>query len=1215
VCSLTLPVLDDPDAGSVSPISFDTYRLEITKRPLFGTRFVTFAYQDLNNVGRFIGIYVTAFTKRANMSRTIDVWQGSTPTVAASNTKNYKITKISDTNTGSSGLQPISGEPCYPNKLKAFDNEDSLYRHVFNSPETSFGQPFLGDVLKIENVIYGGGKAHFVQVKNNALYKLISKEAQEDALLSSERLGNITNPFDVSAMITAYQAYLQIYLNGITRRNYAWSYNSILDYNYHAPVENNEEKQRDIHIAQYLFPGVQSVRDRYSINHYQRETAVYIKTDIPLPYPKDTESLLHNVDKNRIEDISRKIISEVDCGSPQGEFDISSVCYYSAIKNNIVNLWGPIYSYDVVDTGFQVLFSETDRITYQTVFGGDTFINRFSFKTKLPFFIDNRVGAPDDSDIFYDEIGNVAYPQHWHSARSVLSDYTTEITSATLLRNIISTKAKYLDCPNSQLPEPDNDNDVVNINRTFYDGKMYMFAYGIPTFYCESSVNVDLRQAFNSREGDFYPNVSTGIPDEWLQQTNVPIVQDNTYYYNVTYSKQNKELFVSHLPLDWKEDFCYTNFPYRAIYSDRQEDYSDNRVNNWLLYRATSKFDFPQNYGKLTAIDGIENRGILTRFENKSLLYNTLLTINTSSPQAAYLGNDTLFKSSPPVDFAETDLGYIGSQHKFLLKIPQGQLTVDAKRGQIFLLSKEGIKDLSSPTLGLNRFFTQHLPFKILKSFPNINVDNHFEGLGLHGVYDSKFDRIIITKLDYTPLSNDIKYDGDFFIEKNIGTIKVKEVVKLTDSDYFCNKSWTLSFNLNTGSWISFHSYLPNFYIGDNTFFYSGLNQSCDIDEVIAAEIVPHTTSTTTTIFRDCAILGSIRTVDCVIEGYAELSTTTTTTTPDPTTTTTSTTEEPTTTTTTTTAAPTTTTTTTPAPTTTTTSTTLELTTTTTTAAPLNSLFRSDSAIDACDIDESEITTTVYIDASNLSGSSYMYQDSGGTIPTANGTYAVLEDTDKYEVVIGDDGEILSIFLCSTTTTTTAAPTTTTTTTPAPTTTTTTTPAPTTTTTTTTIPLFAFMNVGYSAFNSGDACTDGSDLTIYTDSNSGFGNSTEAWNAIDRSSSLSNGFYATDGAWIEVVDNFVINDGVCTTTTTTTVPGLFSIDRSNSVVDGCDVDPGDINIQAYVTDLLVNEYMYSNSEGTTPVGNGTYGVLYNLDQYSVTVSGGDGEITDVTLCP
>ena len=121
--------------------------------------------------------------------------------------------------------------------------------------------------------------------------------------------------------------------------------------------------------------------------------------------------------------------------------------------------------------------------------------------------------------------------------------------------NIISVKAHNLDCPNNQLPATDNP------GRTYYDGKMYMFAYGIPTFYCESSVNVDLRQAFNNKEGDFYPHVSTGIPDDWVQESWVPIAQDNTYYYNITYSKQNKENFFSHLPPNWRDELCFTNFP------------------------------------------------------------------------------------------------------------------------------------------------------------------------------------------------------------------------------------------------------------------------------------------------------------------------------------------------------------------------------------------------------------------------------------------------------------------------------------------------------------------------------------------------------------------------------------------------------------------------------------------------------------------------------
>ena len=104
-------------------------------------------------------------------------------------------------------------------------------------------------------------------------------------------------------------------------------------------------------------------------------------------------------------------------------------------------------------------------------------------------------------------------------------------------------------------------------------------------------------------------------------------------------------------------------------------------------------------------------------------------------------------------------------------------------------------------------------------------------------------------------------------------------MVDLTDPRYFCNKSWSLSFNFNTKSWISFHSYIPNWYIAENNFFYSGLNGGCDL-EIFAAEIVPTTTTTTTeapptttttsTTTLDCSLAGTIELLDCELVGTAE---------------------------------------------------------------------------------------------------------------------------------------------------------------------------------------------------------------------------------------------------------------------------------------------------------------------------------------------------------
>jgi hypothetical protein len=120
--------------------------------------------------------------------------------------------------------------------------------------------------------------------------------------------------------------------------------------------------------------------------------------------------------------------------------------------------------------------------------------------------------------------------------------------------------------------------------------------------------------------------------------------------------------------------------------------------------------------------------------------------------------------------------------------------------------------------------------------------------------------------------------------EDNKIPVVIRTQVYLSDPDYFCNKSWTMSYNMNTGSWISFHTYIPNFYIGENNFFYSGLNGCCDDADaggfqVIAGVLDPKvpTTSTTTTYPRitttstttiiDCTLMGRGVITDCDLDG------------------------------------------------------------------------------------------------------------------------------------------------------------------------------------------------------------------------------------------------------------------------------------------------------------------------------------------------------------
>jgi hypothetical protein len=526
--------------------------------------------------------------------------------------------------------------------------------------------------------------------------------------------------------------------------------------------------------------------------------------------------------------------------------------YYGSIKRILDNPYGQIRSFDIVDTGYyQPLYDSTgNKITSgHTVFGGDTFINRFALKTKLPFYTDNTVDNPDMADIEYDKIGNLGYPMYWLSTKPPRIDIDVHkqigkvidvISNSpgmpggsfwskvwTIIKGIFSggfaNTVPMINLMLTVFMEIYKKTGKANVNLDNYklnglaeEGLMYLFSYGIPYFFVESGVNVDYRQAINQTYGNFYPNVGEGIPDHWLQEVQTPIIHDNDYTYNITYSKQNKENFYDTLPENYDPTKpCQYEFPNRVIWSVQSS--MGETKNHWLVYKPANRFDLTKSYGKLTAIDSLQHGILLARFENKSQLYNALVTIDTSTYTAA-LGSDKLLSNSRPLDLSHTDIGSAGSQNKFMLKIDEGVIFVDAKRGQVLLLSGQQVTDMT--TSGMSKWFKENLPFKILKYFPNVDTDNHFKGIGLTGAYDAANKRIILTKLDYEPIVQGIVYGDGVFRDS------LKNIISLTDPTYFCSKSWTISFSLDIKNWVSWHSYQPNYYVAFPLEFQTGFNDT-----------------------------------------------------------------------------------------------------------------------------------------------------------------------------------------------------------------------------------------------------------------------------------------------------------------------------------------------------------------------------------------------------
>lgn len=539
----------------------------------------------------------------------------------------------------------------------------------------------------------------------------------------------------------------------------------------------------------------------------------------------------------RVVEIAKEIyegIGEINYGSKDltkiRERDVNA--YYGSIRKEFPNQWGRVHSYETVDTGFYGRLTDEE---FPTIFGGDTFINAFSFKTKVPIFKQGTVNTPDNSDISLDEEGNLGHPMFYISTKpfsdsrfhvddqalssaysgiglvnktaligsvmeisgigiglgaTTIAGYLAATVGWTgvglaaaaavavvgwaiaavgaVLKNKRSNIEKAAVAIYRQLFQQVIDRlgfKNINLDRASkrgmgHDGMFYQYVYGIPTYFVESQVNVDYRHATNEDEGNYYPRVGTGIPDDWLQEDRVSINFDNIYHYNKTYSKQNKENYYSSLREDY--DYtkpCFSVFPNRAIWSDKTT--LNETLNNWLIYKPMNKFDFPKEFGTLTALNGVLNRQIVARFEDRTQIYNAMTTLASEQGVKVYIGSDDLF-SQPPLDISDTDGGSMGSQHKMFLKTEFGTIYIDSKRGQVLLLQGNSPKALSDKNT--QKWFAKHLPFEITKYFPEVNTDNHFAEIGIHGVYDKHYKRFLITKRDKKLIEgkdySDIYYEG-----------------------------------------------------------------------------------------------------------------------------------------------------------------------------------------------------------------------------------------------------------------------------------------------------------------------------------------------------------------------------------------------------------------------------------------------------------------------
>ncbi len=295
------------------------------------------------------------------------------------------------------------------------------------------------------------------------------------------------------------------------------------------------------------------------------------------------------------------------------------------------------------------------------------------------------------------------------------------------------------------------------------------------------------------------------------------------------------------------------NYSTRIIYSD--VDSPESITDNYRIFRSNNYKDLPRNKGKLTSL-----------FTKDESLYGTTLhslwLISPTNQQLDTSGNNLVigtgeFLSLEPKELLSVDSGYLGIKTPLeLTHSPYGSLLIDSERGSMFLFDGK-VENISLKSI--QNWFFQNKELSLTKyGLTSINPHNP-NGVGYLTAFDVENNRFLITKRDYDLVSPE-KFKGStadieslvesenlevgdilinltdqrFYEVATMSPVILSSPLELTNTLVFYPKGFTLSYNVFTKNFVSFHSYIPTNYFSLHTRLYSrDVTQPLEADQAI----------------------------------------------------------------------------------------------------------------------------------------------------------------------------------------------------------------------------------------------------------------------------------------------------------------------------------------------------------------------------------------------
>ena len=397
------------------------------------------------------------------------------------------------------------------------------------------------------------------------------------------------------------------------------------------------------------------------------------------------------------------------------------------------------------------------------------------------------------------------------------------------------------------------------------DDEIQYFSEILSTVWFESPVNMNMRLEPTYRV-DLFIKSPTNFNAEVIQNyfINKLSVRDTEnqngvlyqgfctaefYEINKDYFRTNKEKIFFPLPLEYiLNNGQFRSFPHKVYYSE--QSFQEELTDNFRVFLPNNYRDIEGETGEITDLFKIHNNLFIHTEEALWSLPQNLQE-RVTGDFLTFLGTGEYF-SVPPRRIIDAENGNSAGciQKWATLKTPYGVFFVCEKQNQIYNFNGQQLKSISD--VGMKAFFNNNMQFSFPEEFYSqtgntldyiVNPFNAY-GLGYISVYDSKNERILFTKRDFS-IGDTFNADdqlvafGDklFLFEDYVLTIdnyltdgytfigminnelvfeKEGTTVKEYSTQYVptiaIQKGWTLSYNVKTNTWISFHSYIPQRY-------------------------------------------------------------------------------------------------------------------------------------------------------------------------------------------------------------------------------------------------------------------------------------------------------------------------------------------------------------------------------------------------------------------